>query len=265
MTTKAIQEVLVKNEDMVSLITLNHPETHNSLRPGVMNGLIQALNEAQADDNIRCVVITGAGRAFCAGGDVRLFVEKYESGESPIWANAGHEPHYSSNQRTMSKPLIAAVNGFAVGSGLQMALGCDIRIASEKARFGAAWIMRALDAASGGVYFLPRTIGLSNAFYMLYTGEIIDAAQALEWGLVTRVLPHDELLPYTMELAKRIAQHPPIPMQMNRRAVYRGLDSSYENVAEWQHANRLTCYRTEDHYESCKAFLGKRAPVYKGK
>lgn len=265
MTTIAIQDVLVQNEEGVSLITLNFPERRNSLVPGVMGGLIQALRNAEDDEAIHCVVITGAGKDFCSGGDVVSFRGKAETGARPPWTPAGKAPHYGPVIRSMSKPVIAAVNGAAVGSGLQMALMCDIRIASERARFCAAWIRVAVDAAAGGVYFLPRSIGLSNAFYMLYTGEMIDAATALEWHLVTKVVPLDELIPYTMELAKRIAKQAAIPQAMNRRIIYHGLDSSYEAVAEWHHAHRMICYHTEDHLESSKAFLEKREPVYKGR
>jgi enoyl-CoA hydratase/carnithine racemase len=166
----------------------------------------------------------------------------------------------------MSKPVIAAINGAAVGSGLQLALTCDIRIASDKARFCAGWIRVALDAASGGAYYLPRSIGLSNAFYMMYTADMIDAATALEWHLITKVVPLDELIPFTMELAKRIAKKAPIPQAMNRRLIYRALDTSLEVVSEWQFADRMICYHTEDHLEAAKAFLEKREPApYKGR
>ncbi len=265
MVTKQIQSVIVQNEDGVSLITLNEPDRRNALSPGIMGGVIQALREAEYDDSIHCIVLTGAGSAFCAGGDVMGFKNKAETHARPPWQPAAKDPHYSQPLRNGSKPVIAAVNGSSVGAGFQLALMCDVRIASDKARFGALWIMRALDAAGGGCYFLPRSIGLSNAFWMIYTGEMIDANQALDWHLVTKVVPHDQLIPYTMEMARKIARHPIIPLQMNRRMIYRALDTPYETIAEWQFAQRLTMYATEDHLESARAFLEKRPPVYKGR
>lgn len=260
-----IQDVLVQTEDRVSLITLNTPEKRNSLSPGIMGGLVTALRNADADDEVRCVVITGADPAFCSGGDVRGFVNKYETGVRPPWVAMGKEIHYGAPLRAMSKPVIAAVNGPATGAGFQMALMCDIRIASERARFSGRWIKVALDAAGGGCYFLPRSIGLSNTFWMIYTGEFIDAQKALEWHLVTEVVPHEQIVSHTMELAKQIAKHPPIPLSMNRRVTYRALDTPYETIAEWQHAQRLICYHTEDHHEAAQSFLEKREPNYKGK
>ncbi len=265
MTLKTIQGVLLDINEGVALITLNEPDRRNALSPAVLGGINQALREAEADDAARCVVITGAGKAFCGGGDIAGFKDRVESGALPPWLPMSKEPGYGSTIRAMSKPVIAAINGAAVGAGFQMSLMCDIRIASEKARFGCLWIERALDAAGGAAFLLPRSIGLSDAFLMFYTGDMIDARTALEWRIVSKVLPPDELIPYTMELAKRIAKKPTIPIAMNRRLIYRALDTSFEAIAEWQHAQRMICYNTEDHNESSKAFLEKREPKYKGR
>ncbi len=262
MTATKIQDVLVNNEDRVSLITLNLPEKRNAVTPGIMGGLIQALNNAEADDEIRCVVITGADPAFCGGGNVSGFVNQFQA-EAQTFRPETKEPHYSTPLRTLTKPIIAAVNGPATGAGFQLCLMCDIRIASEKARFAAAYIRFGLDAGGGVSYFLSRSIGLSNAFYMIYSGEMIDAKTALEWKLVTKVVPHEELIPATMDLAKKIAQFPSLPLYMNRRTIYHSLNSSFENIFEWQQANRMICSHTKEHFEASKAFLEKRGPGYK--
>lgn len=259
------KQVIVARDDNVMLLTLNRPEALNALSPGVLKGLLEGIAQADDDPDVRALVITGAGKAFCAGGDVKGFVRKAEAGERPVWFPASREETYSKALRAFGKPALAAINGAATGAGLQMALGCDIRIASERARLGALWVKRGLDAAGYAAYLLPREIGLSNAFYMLYTGDLIEAEEAYRMGLVTKVVPHDKVVSATMELAQRIAKNPPLALSMNRRLVYRALDTPYETVAEWQHAHRQIAFHTEDHLEGSRAFVEKRAPVYKGR
>lgn len=261
----SMPECYAKKDYPISLITLNNPERMNSLSPGLMQGLVDCLQDAEKDERVRCVVITGAGRAFCSGGDVKGFVVKAEGQTRPPWEPPGKELHYARYLRGLNKPVIAAINGPAVGSGFQMSLACDIRIASEKARFGAAWINVGLDAPGAVAFYLPRAIGTTNAFYLLYTGRIIDAQTALKWNLVTEVVPHEELLPHALELAKHIASKAPIPLAMNRRTTYRAMDSSFEVMNDWGHAHRSICYRTEDHLEGSKAFKEKRTASFKGK
>ncbi len=259
--------LLEKRDDGVAVLTLNVPEKLNAITRAMSMNLPLATAELARDDDVRVVVVTGAGRGFCSGADVSMMAGRGASGEIPPRQQrlmVTGEPHYDVFPR-LEKPVIAAINGACVGGGLSLALSCDIRLASEKARFGVAQVARALVPDFGLTYYLPVAVGLSNALQLMFTAELIDAAEALRLGLVSRVVPPGELMPAALELATRIAAQPPISVELTKRMAWRSrFDDLVRQVDMESWASRI-CFATEDHRESVKAFLNKQPPPkYKG-
>jgi len=227
----------------------------------------QALNEADADNDVRAVIITGAGRGFCSGDDVRALPgaptpEQLAQRKIPT---KGKPTPFAAALLSFNKPLIAAVNGAAVGWGVDLALMCDIRIASDKARFGEVYVLRGLIADIAGWLLLPRIVGLSKAYELLLTGDIIDAQEALRIGLVTKVVPPDDLIPTARELAVKMAHLPPVAVRMTKEAIRKGLDYDLPALGEY-HAHALgVLFATEDFKEGSTAVLERRTPVFKGR
>jgi len=214
------------------------------------------------------VIVTGAGRAFSAGADLESlkarFIDgsveqsRYERLQVMGWP-------YADVFFRLDKPVIAAINGACVGAGFSIALSCNIRIASERARFGSLFILRALIPDCGLSYFLPRVVGTSKALELMFTGELIDAAEAERLGIVSRVVPPDELMKVTQELATRIAQQPPIALELTKRLVYRSMIDDIAHHFDWETYAQQLCRQTKDHKESVRAFLEKRPqPQFKG-
>ncbi len=264
----AYQEIIYIVENNIATITLNRPEAMNALTVLTYQELEQALKEANADDEVRVVIITGAGRGFCSGEDVKHMMlgpnADARRAKRKFLVKGKHIPAVPA-LTGMDKPLIAAVNGAAVGWGMDLALLCDIRIASDRAKFGEIFILRGLIPDMGGFYFLPLIVGLSKAYELLFTGDIIDAKEAERIGLVSKVVPHDQLIPTAMELATRIAKQPPLAIKMVKEAVRKGLDYHLEALGEYHSYANSILFQTEDHEEGAKAFLEKRPPVFKGK
>jgi len=254
--------LLEKRDDGVAVLTLNVPEKLNAITRAMSMNLPLATAELARDDDVRVVVVTGAGRGFCSGADVSMMAGRGASGEIPPRQQrlmVTGEPHYDVFPR-LEKPVIAAINGACVGGGLSLALSCDIRLASEKARFGVAQVARALVPDFGLTYYLPVAVGLSNALQLMFTAELIDAAEALRLGLVSRVVPPDELMPAALELAERIAAQPPVSVELSKRMVYRRIRGEVDRAVEIEtYANRVA-RSTEDHAAAVRAFLEKRPP-----
>ena len=259
--------LLEKRDDGIAILTLNVPEKLNAITMQMSANLPLATAELAADDNVRVVIVTGAGRGFCSGADVSLMDQRGSGKRSPRQQRlrATGEPHYDVFPR-LDKPVIAAINGACVGGGLALAVSCDIRIASEKARFGVAQVARALVPDYGLTHYLPAVVSLSDALQLMYTAEIIGAAEAERIGLVTSVVPPEKLMDTAIELAARIAVQPPISVELTKRMTWRGqLDNLVRQVDMESWASQV-CFGTEDHRESVKAFINKQPPpTYKGR
>ena len=259
----AYEDLLLEKKDGIATITLNAPDKMNALTTGMRKGILSVTDELAKDDEVKVVVVTGAGRGFCAGADLSgagAEMSRYQRLEV-LGPNYGAESFFK-----MDKPVIAAVNGAAAGAGFSLALSMDIRIASEKARFGAAFILRGLVPDCGITYWLPKAVGTSKAMELMLTGEMIDAAEALRLGIVSRVVPPDDLMNVTIELAARIAKQPPIPVELTKRIVYRTMADDIARHLDLETWGQRICSGTEDSMEAIRAFLEKRPPApFKGR
>ncbi len=259
--------LLFDKSDGVTTITLNRPDRSNAFDETLISEMIDALKTIERDASTRAVVITGAGKNFCAGQDLGAMIDRYKSPEG-VRLGAHIRKSYNiiiSRIRNLEKPVIAAVNGAAAGAGLGLACACDLRHASEAARFRMAFIGIALAPDSGTSFTLPRIIGLGRATELAFRNELIDAQTALQYGLVNRVFKAEELMPKTIEFAKKLAQSPTKSIGLTKRAFNHSfsaeLDAALENEAFLQEI----AGHTEDHLEGVNAFLEKRQPQFKGK
>tara|TARA_Y100000588_G_C14260376_1_gene927357 strand:- start:196 stop:996 length:801 start_codon:yes stop_codon:yes gene_type:complete len=258
------EDILVEKQDGVVLATLNVPDKLNAMTIGMRQGIKRLIDEIGSDDEARVLVLTGAGRAFCAGADV-------SSSAGSAYVKDGTRPNITepryrwvSDFVSLDKPTIACVNGVAAGGGLALALMCDIRIASEKARFISVFVRRALTPDNGTSWLLPRLIGKSQALKMILTGDEVDAQEAYRIGLVDEIAPEDEALENALTLAKRIASNPPVTVELSKRAVLKGLESDIVRQAEYEEYIQRIVRDTEDFVEANLARQENRSPKYKG-
>ncbi len=264
------QEILYEISDQVAIITLNRPERMNALTIVTHQELEQAVTDANQDDAVRVIVLTGAGRGFCSGDDVRdVFLSPEEAGmksrESRLrFLQGGHLAGGGYPLLQMNKPSIAAVNGAAVGYGCDLALMCHMRVASENARFGEVFLRMGL-VPDESLILLPRLIGLAKTYEMILTTDIIDAREAERIGLVNKVVPHGELMRSTLELAHKVASKAPIAVRLALEGIRRGLNWPMQEFLEWHATAFSYCTETEDHQEGSKAFMEKRQPIFRGK
>jgi enoyl-CoA hydratase/carnithine racemase len=253
--------------DGVATLTLNRPERLNALGDTLRDDLHDAVLRVSEDDNVRVVVITGAGKGFCSGGDVKAMHEARETGRQRALMErvAPSRDRVLLAMRDAPQPFIAAVNGAAAGAGMNIALACDIRIASTAARFGQTFVKRGLHPDWGGTYFLPRIVGMAKACEMIFTGELIDADEALRLGIVSAVHSPERLMDATRELAGKIAAGPPIALRLARRALYHNQEADLRSALEFETFAQNLCYETEDSREGVRAFVEKRAPKFQGR
>lgn len=260
------QDIIYTKENGIATITLNRPDKMNAFTPEMMDSMYRAVDDARKDDEIKVLVLTGTGRAFCSGADVKAMAQRLrqpDQGQERKIPEAERVSLYLLFQKC-EKPVIAAVNGVAVGGGLDLACACDIRIASDRARFAELFIRRGMIPAAGGTYFLPRLVGIDKALELIWTGDMVDAKEALRIGLVTMVVPHDELEHATLDLAEKLAKGPSRAIQMSKRVVYEGLDMDLETTLKHVAAAVKEITQTRDHEEGAKAFVEKREPVFRG-
>lgn len=257
------QDIIVRRDGNVAVVTLNRPEVLNALRPQMRNDIANAFESFHGDETVRAVVLTGAGRGFCAGGDLRLMTEPKtpESQEMTF----GIIRRAITAITDLDKPVIAMVNGPAGGGGCNLALACDIIIASEKAIFSEAFVKIGLAPDWAGAFFLTRMIGLHRAKEMAFTGDRIDAKEAERIGLINRVTSPDALEDTTMELAKKLADMPTKAIGFIKKMIYKAWHMDVSSMLEYEAFVNTQLSGTHDHKEGVNAFLEKRTPVFKGK
>jgi len=260
------KELIYTIENQVATITLNRPERMNALTKTLYSEMEHALRASEDNDGVRAIIITGAGRGFCSGDDVKSMAAP-DTQEQQVRKTAikGKPTPVVPVFMAMNKPLIAAVNGAAVGWGMDLSLFCDIRIASELAKFGEVYVLRGLIPDISGFYLLPRIIGLSRAYELLLTGDVIDAKEAERIGLVSKVVPPDQLMPTAKALAAKMAALPPLAVKMSKEAVRKGLNYDLGALGEY-HAYALgILFQTEDFKEGSTSLLERRRPIFKGR
>jgi enoyl-CoA hydratase/carnithine racemase len=263
------QKVLYQQDGTIVTMTLNAPERRNPIsEPGMVDEIVASLRRIQADRSVRVAILTGAGTAFSSGGDVRAMKAAAEQrAQAPV-----HTPAYykSGIQRIplaferLDVPIIAAVNGPAVGAGLDLACMCDMRIAGQSARFAESFVKMGIIAGDGGAWLLPRILGYSKACEMAFTGDMLSAQEALVCGLVSQVVPDEDLLPAARALAERIAANPPHAVRLTKRLLMEGRHVRLDTLLEMAAAMQSLAHATADHREAVEAFLDKRAPRFTG-
>jgi len=254
--------------EQIATITLNRPEHMNPISVDMLDEVGAAVRAAQQDDDVRVLVLTGAGRAFCSGGDVKSMAQVASAGGGAISARQEQVGLIQETQlalRRFPKVLIAAVNGAAYGAGLDLACAADFRLAADTARFCEVYVRLGLAPGGGGAWLLPRIVGLTNALDMILSGEPIDAATALRIGLVSRVAPAGELPAVTREFARRFALSAPRGVQVAKRAVLRGLEMSFDAALDFIRPQIGVLRQTEDHKEGLRARAERRLPRFEGR
>ena len=257
-------DIVYEQAEGVVTITIDRPRRLNALSVQTVNEMITALKRANEDSAARVVVITGSGKAFCAGADLKDAPDTM----TPQMAHevVGLYLDLIVAIRNVDKPVVAKVNGLAVGGGCCTALAADIRIASEEASFGFPFVKIGISGADmGATYLLPRLVGHGPAAEMLMTGESIDAAEAYRIGLVSRAVPHDELDSATAELASRLASGPPLGLKFTKKALQTSPDRDWQAQFDYELFAQVACLLTEDYQEGRRAFLEKREPAFQGR
>lgn len=264
------EPVLYEKNDRVVTWTINRPDNRNAISArDVVERFEELAAQAAMDHDVSCIILTGAGTAFSSGGDVKQFaIDAEENQKHPVRTRHWYREGIQRIPLALDKieiPIIAAVNGHAIGAGCDLAMMCDIRIASDTAQFGEVFVNMGIIPGDGGSWYLPRLVGRAKAFEMTFTGEVIGATEAKEIGLVSRVVPIDELMPTAQKLAQQISRKPPEVLRMTKRLLkeseFQRLDSALEMAAGMQ----ALAQSTLDHQEAAVAFVEKRKPQFTGK
>jgi enoyl-CoA hydratase/carnithine racemase len=253
----------------IAVLTLNRPDAMNALgEPGDGEKVRDACAEINRDKAIRCAILTGAGKGFSAGGNVKAMQTRTGAfAGSPAEVREGYRGNVHLIVRSLygvEVPMVAAVNGAAIGLGCDVACMADIRISSDTAKYGVTFLKLGLIPGDGGAWLLPRVIGMSRASQLLYTGELIDAKTACEWGLVSKVVPGDQLMGEAMKLAESIAKQPPHSLRVAKALLRQGQSATYDTIMEMSAAAQGLMHHTRDHEEGVAAILEKREPVFRG-
>ncbi len=258
-------ELLVDQCDGVLTLTLNRPERLNAISGPMLAALSAELDRANTDPEVRVVVLTGAGRGFCAGLDLKARADDEDGGSAPDLRLFDLHNTPPLVLHRMDKPVICALNGPAAGYGMDMALGCDIRIASDRAKLGAVFVRRGVLPESGGTWYLPRLVGWAKAAEIAFMGDVLDAERSLEMGLVNRVVPHDDLMDEVAAMAARIASNAPYSVQATKRMMRLGMDETFETAVDHTYLQLRPMFGSEDFREGMTAFLERRDPSFKGR
>lgn len=254
--------ILVNKKDGIATLTLNRPDALNALDLLMREELAQELYALRDDPEVKVMILTGAGRAFCAGGDIKTM-----GGYTVVTGRARikRTHRWLLELANLEKPTIAAVNGVTAGIGCNLALACDIVYASDRARFSQAFVKIGLIPDGGGMYFLPRAVGLQRAKELVFTGDFIDAQEAERMGLVARTVPHEELMSRATDLAHRITQNAPVAVALAKSILNKSLNVDLPTLLEMEALAAASCMTTEDHQEGITAFKEKRRAIFKGK
>ena len=258
-------ELIVDQCDGVLTLTLNRPERLNAISGPMLAALSAELDRANIDPEVRVVVLTGAGRGFCSGLDLKARASGEDGGGSPDLRLFDLHNTPPLVLHRMDKPVICALNGAAAGYGMDMALGCDIRIASDQAKLGAVFVRRGVLPESGGTWYLPRLVGWAKAAEIAFMGDVLDAKRSLELGLVNRVVPHDQLMDEVAAVAARIASNAPYSVQATKRMMRLGMDETFETAVDHTYLQLRPMFGSEDFREGMAAFLERRDPSFKGR
>ena len=259
------ENIILEKEGSVAIITLNRPEVLNAISLKLRKELLDALKIAEKDDTVRCILITGAGRAFCSGGDVKEMEKLTASSEAERRERLQILNEVVMCLANMQKPVVAAVNGATVGAGCSLAMACDIVIASEDAKFSQAFVNVALIPDTGGTFFLPRLVGVRKAKELVFTGEMIDARKACELGMVNRVVAAGSLMNVAREFAMKLANGPTKTIGLAKIAINKGLISDLRASLDYEKELQNICFLSEDHKEGVVAFKEKRKTRFKGR
>lgn len=251
----------VQKEERIAILKVNRPEALNSLNETVLKQLDTAIEQLENDDTVDVVIITGEGKAFVAGADI-VAMKDLNAEQGRMWGNLGQKVFRKIE--TMSKPVIAAVNGFALGGGCELAMACDIRIASEKAKFGQPEVGLGITPGYSGTQRLPRLVGVAKAKELIFTGEMIPADEAERIGLVNKVVKHEDLLTEAKEMANKILKNAQIAVRYSKIAINRGIETDIDTGIEIEANLFGLCFATKDQKEGMSAFVEKRKPEFKG-
>ena len=260
------QTIVLSTADSIATIRLNRPEKLNAFGGPMREEILDALDKIAADEHIRAVIVTGEGRAFSAGGDIPHLKHLRDNTDETGFRNIiAYGQKITRTLRSLGKPVIAAVNGPCAGAGLSFALGCDIRIASDKATFGPSFALIGLHPDWGGSWFLPKLVGTAKACELVFTGTMISAEEAETIGLVNAVVQHDQLLPLVGTMAEKMTKNPAGVLRLAKESIYRSLTSDLETAFARETEAQLKCFYSEDFLEGITAFLEKRQPRFKGR
>ena len=257
------EAILVRKAGPVATVTMNRPEALNFLDPIMAQEIESALADFEKDEEVRAVIITGAGRAFCAGGDVKFMKQEW-----PVYDLVVRMERVTGFIKAMldlPKPIIASVNGPAVGAGCNIALAADLVLASEKATFCQVFTRIGLIPDCGGIYLLPRRVGMTKAKELIFTARTIEAGEAERIGLVNRVVPAEALEEETRKIAAELASGPTMAVGIAKRLLNQSYESDFETILQAENSNQVLLRKTEDHREGVRAFFEKRKPEFKGK
>jgi 2-(1,2-epoxy-1,2-dihydrophenyl)acetyl-CoA isomerase len=255
-------DLLLEKKDSIATITLNSPDKLNAMSSKMRESLFSAMDDVNKDDSVKVVIVTGAGRGFCAGADLTEFAGAPKAPPT-IYEKLAGPPRPSFFR--IDKPAICAINGACVGAGLSLALSCDIRIASDKAKLGAAFIKLGASPDNAMSYWLPRLMGTAGALEFLLTGKILVGEEAKQAGLVSKVVPGEELMKAANELAAQMAQYPLIALALTKRLVYRSMIDDVGHHYDWEAWAGQMCRDTKDNQNAMNAFNDKKAPENKPK
>ena len=258
--------ILYKKESGKVIITLNRPRALNALNGEMLEELLSAIKEAGEDPEVKVLILTGAGRAFCFGADISEFSRPRGPASQEATLLLLQKCQEIIRLLTgMPKPTIAVLNGFATGLGLDLALACDLRIAAERAKMAEAFISMGLVPDGGGTFFLPRLIGLAKAAEMIFTGEPLSSSEAERIGLINRVVPNEDLIKASEDLADKLVKSPSLALGLAKQALWKNLQGDLLSALKFEAQSQRTCLDSEDHREAVKAFLERREPIFQGK